>query len=869
MDTIQKDKIKRIRRSLSLEKAASLLSGENTWETKAIPEAGLSSVRMADGPHGIRLVTENDVISTRTTTCFPLAVTTGCSWDPELILQMAGAIATEANACGVDVILGPGMNIKRSPLCGRNFEYFSEDPYLTGKMAAAYVQGARKQKIGTMPKHFFANNQEERRMTLDVCIDERAAREIYLKAFKMVLEDSRPMALMTAYNRVNGTFMSENKAYVGDLLREEWHYPGLTVTDWNGVYDRVKGVKAGVNLEMPGSGGVNDKKVIEAVRRGQLKRSEFNKNVDKNIAFILKNQGYRKQRHPGAPFDADKHHRLARHIAGESIVLLKNEAGILPILPGSVASMAVIGKMAFEPRIQGAGSSRITPTRIDSPYEALDRIYGEETELMACQGCPDTAGSEDSELLEEAVRIAGRCDRVLLFVGIPPEQESEGYDRKTMDLPEGQRTLIRAVCGANPHTVLIYANGGAVAMDDGQEAQAILETGLAGQAMGSAVADILSGRVNPSGKLAESIPLRLEDTPAYINFPGVGNQVVYGEGVFVGYRYYDYTRRKVAYPFGFGLSYTTFRYKKLTLTEVMANHFDVDVQVENIGSVSGKEVVELYTGKVDGRVQRPLRELRRFKKVAIDPGKTQTVTFHLSSEDFSYFDPDTHGWTFEEGTHRVWAGPSSRELPLGADVRLVPQEARTIGPYSYLGDVQETEKGREFIAAMLGQFEAMTGETVDMEDPFIRALADSTPVIKLLSMSRGLFTPKMMNKALDFINDPNDPGPFDLSRLLEDEDQEKGFLSQLMAFINKWRQGDAEKNYSADSKVRDLLDDPETRAVLTRYCDEQYLQDDLVKTITRMGLTLRRVQSLAPQDVFPPSMLEQLDSELRQVKKED
>ena len=534
---------------------------------------------------------------------------------------MASAIAREARTAGVDLILGPGLNIKRSPLCGRNFEYYSEDPYLSGHLAKAFVEGARKEHIGATLKHFLGNNQETRRMTVNALIDERALREIYLKGFEIAVKEAGPMAVMCSYNSVNGEFLSQSKHFLTEILRNEWGFEGIVMTDWGAVYDRVKGVKAGLDLEMPGSGGVNDHKIFDAIKEGKLKKTRLNEMAERLIAFALEAEENRQAAGTPEPVDINEQHLLARRVAAESMVLLKNEASLLPLDTEKLKTIAVIGKMAFDPRYQGSGSSKINPYRIEAPYDAIAAETADGVKLLTAQGYSDSSDEKHKRIVREAVETAGKADVAVVFAGLPDKLESEGYDRTTIKLPENQLEMIQRVCEEQPNTIVVLFNGGVVDLEFEDQPKAVLEAWLGGQAVGAAVSDILFGRVNPSGRLAETIPMRLEDTPAYINFPGTEDSVNYGESIFVGYRYYDYVNRPVRYPFGFGLSYSTFEYSDMKASAADDGTVMASCRVKNIGERAGKEVVQLYTGKPDGKVQRPIRELRGFTKIDLEPGE--------------------------------------------------------------------------------------------------------------------------------------------------------------------------------------------------------------------------------------------------------
>lgn len=860
---------------MSLEQQASLCSGETSWTTKAVDEFDIPSVVMSDGPNGMRIEKPSgdfEVAETYPATCFPTAALSACSWDESLIGEMAAAIAREAKQQDVDLILGPGMNIRRTPLCGRNFEYFSEDPYLSGRMALAYIQGAESEHVGVAVKHFAVNNQETRRMTVDARIDERALREIYLKGFEIAIKEGQPMAVMTSYNAINGEYMSQNKAMIDGVLRQEWQYEGITITDWSAVYDRVKGVEAGLDLEMPASGGVNDRKVMEAVQSGKLKKSALNALAERNIDFAFKAREHRRAWDEGRTVDYGGHHELARRIAAESLVLLKNEGEILPIDPKKVKRLAILGKMAFDPRIQGSGSSRINEMTIDTPYDALTSALEDVMTIEICQGYSDSDPARNAALLDISARMAAEADMVILFVGLPREAESEGRDRGTMMLPENQQALRDKVLDANSRTVLVYMNGGVVDLEGSEGAAGVLEAWLGGEAIGQAVADVLTGAVNPSGHLTETIPMRLEDTPAFDTYPGYGDTVVYGEGIFVGYRHYDHQKLPVRYPFGYGLSYTHFDYSDLTVISREHNAFSVSVTVTNVGTREGKAVVQLYTGRENSALLRPRRELRAFKKIALAAGKHQVVSFELTEGDFAYYDVSASAWHTDEGAHLIEIGESSRDIRVRTEVAIRRNFVPEITAYSYLTDVMDHPKGPQVVSVLSAQYKEITGQSIDDLDTFSLAVIQSMPVYKLVPVSKGMITQGMVDQFLAFMNDLEDETPFDLSVISQpDSEEPKGIKGRLLSIFSHFLGGRVSDDgtFSVDSKMADLLKDPRTHALFAKYCPEDILAGEELHTAARMGLTLRKIQKLVPQDLFPPSLLEEVDAQLREIPREE
>jgi beta-glucosidase len=674
---------------MTLEEKASLCSGLNFWETKPIERLGVPSIMMTDGPHGLRKINDKaehqGLAGSVPSTCFPPAALNACSFDRDLLFQMGEAIGAEAAAEGVRIVLGPGVNIKRSPLCGRNFEYFSEDPYLAGEMAAAFIKGVQSQGVGTSIKHFAANNQETRRFSSDSRIDERTLNEIYFPAFERAVKDAQPATVMCSYNRVNGEYASENHFLLTETLRDKWGFEGLVVSDWGAVNDRVKGLAAGLELEMPGVGVVNDGKIVAAVKNGELPEATLDLAVER-ILKLLKRVGGE-----GKPYDKKKHNDLARKIAAESMVLLKNE-GLLPLRKD--ARIAFVGEFAQTPRYQGAGSSGVNPAMMTNALDAASAYakvtYSKGYESHKCE-------TADPALEAEAVAAAKAADICVLFVGLPPAYESEGFDREHMRLPGGQNALIEAVAAVNSNVVVVLHNGSPVEMPWVDKVSAILEAYLGGQAGGGAVADILFGAANPCGKLAESFPKRLCDNPSYLYYYGEGDIAEYREGVFVGYRYYDAKETDVLFPFGHGLSYTTFAYSNL---KICADTLAVTVDVTNTGSVAGREVVQLYVApkEKDDRVIRAPKELKGFEKVLLQPGETETVTIRLSERAFAYYNTVIHDWHVLSGTYRILTGGLEAEVTLGPSATTVPFKADVNTP---IRDIIRMKGGEAFVKKLM------------------------------------------------------------------------------------------------------------------------------------------------------------------------
>jgi len=644
---------------MTLEEKAALCTGASAWTTVPVERLDLPELLVSDGPHGIRRLANIHTIAAQSlpATCFPTAACQAATWDVALVRELGQALGAEAAALDVGVVLGPSNNMKRTPLCGRNFEYYSEDPYLSGQMAASLIEGVQSQGVGTSLKHYAANNQEFQRFSINAEIDERTLREIYLPAFETAVKQAQPWTVMCAYNKLNGAYCSEHHELLTDILKTEWGFEGLVVSDWGAVHDRVASFKAGLDLEMPGPKPRRVQAVIDAVRSGELDEAILNESVRRILNIVFKAAATPK----GGQFDPDAHHALARKIAGEGIVLLKNN-GLLPLQ--NPQYIAIIGRAAQEPHFQGGGSSYINPNQVDIPFKELQKLVGQ-AELTYAAGYPADLTFQQA-LIDEAVTIAQSAEVALLFVALPSSIESEGYDRANLDLTPQQVALIKAVTAAQPQTVVIVNSGSAIAMADWIDGPAaILEAWLMGQAGGGAIADILFGRVNPSGKLAETFPLKLADTPAYLNFPGENGLVRYGEGMFIGYRYYDAKEMPVLFPFGYGLSYTTFAYSNPTVSAAVFKDVDgltVSVDVTNTGHRAGKEIVQLYVHDRESKLVRPPKELKGFAKVELQPGETKTVAFSLDFRAFAYYHPGYKQWITEDGQFDLLIGASATDI---------------------------------------------------------------------------------------------------------------------------------------------------------------------------------------------------------------
>ena len=665
------NQIRNLIAQMTLEEKAGLLSGQDFWHTKPVERLGIPRTMVSDGPHGLRKQDEegdhlgiNDSIKA---VCFPAASATAASFDPDMLEKMGEALGDACQHEKLSVLLGPAVNIKRSPLCGRNFEYFSEDPYLTGVMATALIKGIQSKNVGTSIKHFALNNQEHRRMSSSSDCDERTIREIYFPAFEMAVKEAQPWTVMCSYNRINGTYAAENPWLLTDVLRKEWGFEGYVMSDWGAVSNRVAGVAAGLDLEMPASGGINDRKIVEAVKAGKLDEKAVDLCCERILNIIYR---YVENAKPETPWDMEAQHQMAANVAAECMVLLKNEGEILPL--SKEDEIAFIGEFAEKPRFQGGGSSHINCFKTTGAVEAA-KAQG--LKVTYAQGYSVKTDDAPAEMIAEAVAAAKKAKVAVVFAGLPDAYESEGYDRTHMRMPESQNRLIEAVAEANPNTVVVLHNGSPVEMPWIGKVKAVLEAYLGGQAVGMAQVKVLFGDVNPSGHLPESFPIKLEDNPSYLFYGGEPRGTEYREGIFVGYRYYDKKKMSVLFPFGYGLSYTTFEYSNLKLsTDSMkdTDELTVTVTVKNTGKRAGKAVAQLYVGDAEGYVNavRPVRELKGFRKVALEPGESKEVSFTLCKRAFATWRAEIHDWWVETGDFTIEIGDSVANLPLKATVKV-------------------------------------------------------------------------------------------------------------------------------------------------------------------------------------------------------
>ena len=690
---------------LTLEEKASLCLGSDFWHTAPVERLGIPRIMVSDGPHGLRAQLEEadhvGIGGSAPATCFPTASALGSSWNPDLFRTVGEALGRESRKLGVSVVLGPGINMKRSPLCGRNFEYVSEDPWLAGELAIAMVHGTQSQGIGTSLKHYAANNQEDDRLRVSAEVDERTLREIYLPAFERVVKLAQPWTVMCAYNRVNGIYCSEHHWLLTEVLREEWGFEGLVVSDWGAVHDRAAALRGGLDLEMPPNLGVSDAAIVAAVRDGSLYESILDESVSRVLHLVDRSQPALSE---GATFDPDDHHALARRAAQESAVLLKNDGNVLPLDPEPGSTVAVIGEFARTPRFQGAGSSQVNPTKLDVALEELQSALAGRADVQFAAGFGIGTTDNDEQLLQEAVALASGADHAMVFLGLPGDDESEGFDRTHIDLPVNQLVLLHALAEVHDRLIVVLANGGVVRVSTWDDkVAAILECWLSGQAAGGAAVDLLLGVANPSGKLAETIPVRLQDNSSYLNFPGEEGVVRYGEGIFIGYRAYDKLVQQVSYPFGFGLSYTNFRVDDVNVSVAgLVGDSDLAVtvtaSVTNTGQLAGAEVVQVYVGDVVASVSRPLRELKGFVKVHLRPGETQQVRCQLDERAFAFWSQRFRQWVVESGEFTIAVGTSSRDLVATETITLdAPRLSLPLGPDSTLHEWLEDERGRELI----------------------------------------------------------------------------------------------------------------------------------------------------------------------------
>ncbi len=711
--------IKSLVKEMTLEEKAGMCSGKDFWHLKAVERLNILSIMVSDGPHGLRKQTDADdnlgINASVKSICFPAASATASSFDRQLLYTLGEALGEECQSEDIAVLLGPGINIKRSPLCGRNFEYFSEDPYLAGELASAQVKGLQSKNVGACLKHYACNNQEKWRMYADAQVDERTLREIYLTAFEIAVKTVQPWTMMCSFNRVNGAYSSQNKKLLNDILRDEWGYEGFVVTDWGAVNDRVTGLEAGLDLEMPGTDGVTDALIVEAVKDGKLPIAVLDQAVERILNIVFKCVDGRIK----TEYDKEKHHNLATKMEEESAVLLKNENDILPL--SEKQKVLIIGEFAEKPRFQGGGSSHINATKLSSALDAVKNL----SSVSYLPGFSSEGEEENEQWFNEAVKAAQLAEVAVIFAGLPDSFESECYDRSHMQLPNCQNRLIEAVCEVQKNIIVVLHNGSPVEMPWIGKVKAVLELYLGGQGVGQAAVNLLYGKANPCGKLAESFPVKMEDNPSFLNFPGDGNVVEYREGVFVGYRYYDAKKMKVLFPFGHGLSYTKFAYSNLRLDKDKMKDSDtltVYVDVTNSGTVSGKEIIQLYVSDKTAATIRPEKELKGFVKVELLPGETKTVEFILNKRSFAWYNTAIQDWYCASGEYLVLVGASSQDIRLSCSVNI---SSTTVLPFVVDGNtlichVYKDKKLAEKAEKILSGLSAKLIEIMKAEDDDLR-----------------------------------------------------------------------------------------------------------------------------------------------------
>lgn len=745
--------IQRIISEMTLEEKTALLSGKDFWHLKGVERLGIPEIMVTDGPHGLRKQAgTSDHLGLNASvpaTAFPTAAATACSFDRELIYEMGEALGEMCQQEDVAVILGPGTNIKRSPLCGRNFEYFSEDPYLAGEMAAALILGVQSKNVGTSVKHFAMNNQETRRMSVSVLADERTKREIYLAPFETAIKKGKPWTVMCSYNKIGGVYSSENRWLLNDLLRGEWGFEGMTMTDWGACSDYIEGVRAGMDLAMPSLGDSADKQLADAVRDGVLDEKYVNEAVERVLNVIQK---FTENRKKDPDFFLGAQHHQARKIARESAVLLKND-GVLPLK--SKGKIAFIGAFAETPRYQGGGSSHINASEITSALQAVRSV----AKVEYAKGYSIDTDQVNPELQAEAVALAKKADVAVLFVGLTDAYESEGYDRSHMRMPENQNALIDAVCAVNDRVVVVLHNGSPVEMPWADKVGGILEMYLGGQAVGGATVDLLFGAVSPSGKLAETFPMHLEDNPSYLNFPGNGDQVEYREGIYVGYRWYDTRKMPVRWAFGHGLSYTQFEYSNLRVNKekiAQGEGVRVAIDVKNVGHMGAKEVVQLYVHSAHDGAARPEQELKGFEKVYIAPGKTETVEFELNPRAFAYYESAIRDWYVEGGAYEIRLGASSRDIRAAKTVEIEagkPIPVRVTMDTTF-GDLMKIPGSQPILQPVMGGMMAQFGGVPedDSMSGMMDAMVGFMPLHALKSFGGGQVSDKMLEEMIAALN---------------------------------------------------------------------------------------------------------------------
>lgn len=730
--------------NLTLEEKASLCSGRDDWSTQPIERLNIPWIWLADGPHGLRRAPETNKPGfgdQLPATCFPTASALAATWDIKLIEKVGKAIGKECQALDVNVLLGPGVNIKRSVLGGRNFEYYSEDPILAGELGAAFINGVQSEGVGTSLKHFATNNVETNRMYINSAVDTRTLHEIYLTPFEIAVKKAQPWTVMACYNRVQGIYGTQSPYLLTKMLKEEWGFKGIVISDWFAVVDRVEAVKAGMHIEMPGVGKINDALIVEAVKNGKLEISVLDELVSAILNIVIKAKSLENN---NIDLNFEEHHKFARKVSAESATLLKNN-NILPISDKKYKSIAVIGEFAVAPRFQGNGSSEVKPTKLDKIFDIIKLEYGNNYKIDYAQGY-NLKDDNDLSLIEEAKKLAANSDIALVFAGLPLHYESEGIDRKHIDLPAAHNKLIFEIANIQVNTVVILTNGSAVTMPWIDEVEAVLETWLGGQAGAGGTSDVLFGKVNPSGKLAETFPKKLEDTPAYFNFPGEEGDVLYGERMFIGYRYYDKKKLEPLFPFGFGLSYTTFEYSDILLSGNNFNDTDglkVKLKIKNSGDIKGKEVVQLYVKDLESTLIRPEKELKKFLKIELEPDEEKEIEFNLTARDFSFYDSKRNMWIAESGDFEIMVGTSSRDIKLSSIVSLKSTQKIPVAfdEYTFFREYWNHKEAREFLKVLVPNWiKVFTPEGKNADDAIFNDFLIDHPIIKFPYITNGEIT---------------------------------------------------------------------------------------------------------------------------------
>ncbi len=742
---------------LSIEEKVSLCSGRDDWSSQPIERLNIPWIWLSDGPHGLRRAPATNKAGygdQLPATCFPTASALSATWDVDLIYKVGQALGEECQAIDVNVLLGPGVNIKRSVLGGRNFEYFTEDPILSGEMGGAYINGVQSQGVGTSLKHFAANNVETMRMFMNSNVDMRTLHEIYLTPFEIAVKKAQPWTVMACYNRVQGEYGTQSSYLLTDMLKEEWGFEGIVISDWFAIVDRVKALNAGMHIEMPHVSDVNDEILLEAVKSGQIEEAVLDAAVKEILTIVLKAKSLEKD---DVDQNIKEHHALARKVASEAATLLKNENDVLPINKLKYKKIAIIGEFAKNPRYQGNGSSEVKPTQLDNIYDIIEKEYGKDVKISYAQGYT-LKDDNDLSLIDEAVKVAQNADIALIFAGLPLSYESEGIDRKHIDMPASHNQLIVKIAEAQQNTVAILTNGSAVAMPWVKDVEGVLEAWLGGQAGAGGVADVLFGKVNPSGKLAETFPVRLEDTPAFLNFPGEQGDVLYGERIFVGYRYYDKKKIEPLFPFGYGLSYTQFEYSDLKVSSKNITDkegLEVTVTVKNIGDVKGKETIQLYVSDTDCTLQRPEKELKKFAKVELAPGESKDVTFKLESRDFSYYDAKRDLWIAESGEFVISAAASSRDIRQSETIMLKSTQKvpMMVDEYTFVKELWENKQMRELIKEYIPEWIAWwVPEGKSLDEANIPGFFLEHPLIKFPYLTKGEISQEQVKELIEKCN---------------------------------------------------------------------------------------------------------------------